>query len=67
MLQSGFVLNSKESTMDEFSDKEVKMTQRDLTFIKATQWDKGWRWGLFVGGMLVAVCNVMAFAAAKFF
>ena len=30
--------------MDEYSDKEVKMTQRELTFIKATQWDKGWRW-----------------------
>lgn len=32
-----------------FSDKEVKMTQRELTFIKAAQWDKDWRWGLFVG------------------
>ena len=53
--------------MDEFSDKEVKMTQRDLTFIKAAEYDKGWRLGLFVGGMLVAVCNVMAFVATKFF
>ena len=47
--------------MDEFSDKEVKMTQRELTFIKAESYDKGWRWGLFVGGMLVAVCNLMFF------
>ena len=31
--------------MDEFSDKEVKMTYRELTFIKAAQYDKGWRWG----------------------
>lgn len=51
--------------MDEFSNKEVKMTQRDLTFIKATEYDKGWRWGLFVGGMLVAVCNVAAFLFTK--
>ena len=51
--------------MDEFSDKEVKMTQRELTFIKATQWDKGWRWGLFVGGMLVAVTNVVALLFTK--
>ena len=39
----------RSETMDEFSDKEVKMTQRELTFIKAAQYDKGWRWGLFVG------------------
>lgn len=32
--------------MDEFSNKEIKMTQRDLTFIKAVEWDKGWRWGI---------------------
>lgn len=51
--------------MDEFSDKEIKMTQRELTFIKATQWDKGWRWGLFVGGMFVAVCNLAAFLFTK--
>ncbi len=51
--------------MDEFSDKEVKMTQRELTFIKANQWDKGWRWGLFVGGMLVAVTNVAALLFTK--
>lgn len=52
--------------MDEFSNKEVKMTQRELTFIKAAQWDKGWRWGLFVGGMIVAVANVAAFLFTKF-
>lgn len=51
--------------MDEYSDKEVKMTQRELTFIKATQWDKGWRLGLFVGGMFVAVTNVAAFLFTK--
>ena len=51
--------------MDEFSDKEVKMTQRELTFIKAKQWDKGQRWGLFVGGMFVAVTNIAAFLFAK--
>ena len=51
--------------MDEFSDKEVKMTQRELTFIKAAQYDKGWRCGLFVGGMFVAVTNVAAFLFAK--
>lgn len=50
--------------MNEFSDKEVKMTQRELTFIKAAQYDKGWRWG-FVGGMLVAVTNVAAFLFTK--
>lgn len=52
--------------MDEFSNKEVKMTQRELTFIKATQWDKGWRWGLFVGGMIVAVANLGVFIMTKF-
>lgn len=52
--------------MDEFSNKEVKMTQRELTFIKATQWDKGWRWGLFVGGMIVAVANLGVFIITKF-
>ena len=51
--------------MDEFSDKEVKMTQRELTFIKDAQFDRGWRWGLFVGGMLVAVTNVIAFLFTK--
>ena len=51
--------------MDEFSDKEVKMTQRDLTFIKAAQYDKGWRWGLFVGGMFVAVTNITALLFTK--
>lgn len=34
--------------MDEFSNKKVEMTQRELTFIKAAEYDKGWRWGLFV-------------------
>ena len=34
------------------------MTQRELTFIKAAQFDKGSRLGLFVGGMFVAVTNV---------
>jgi len=52
--------------MDEFSDKEVKMTQRELTFIKAAQYDKGWRRGLFVGGMIVAVCNLCCFVALNF-
>ena len=51
--------------MDEFSDKEVKMIQRELTFIKSAQYDKGWRWGLFVGGMFVAVTNVAAFLFTK--
>lgn len=51
--------------MDEFSDKEVKMTQRELTFIKAAQWDKGWRLGLIVGGMFVAVTNVAALLFSK--
>ena len=51
--------------MDEFSDKEVKMTQRELTFIKAAEHDRGWRWGLFVGGMFVAVSNVAGFLFAK--
>jgi hypothetical protein len=51
--------------MDEFSDKEVKMTYRELTFIKSAQYDKGWRWGLFVGGMFVAVTNVAAFLFTK--
>lgn len=51
--------------MDEFSDKEVKMTQRELTFIKSAQYDKGWRWGLFVGGMFVAVTNVAALLFTK--
>lgn len=53
--------------MDEFSDKEVKMTQRELTFIKATEFDKGWRRGLFVGVIFVAVCNLCCFVALKFF
>lgn len=51
--------------MDEFSDKEVKMTQRELTFIKAVQYDKGWRWGLIVGGTLVAVTNVVSLLFSK--
>ena len=61
----GLCSKVRSETMDEFSDKEVKMTQRELTFIKATQWDKGWRWGLFVGGMFVAVCNLAAFLFTK--
>lgn len=51
--------------MDEFSNKKVEMTQRELTFIKAAEYDKGWRWGLFVGGMIVAVTNVTAFLFTK--
>jgi len=51
--------------MDEYSNNKVEMTQRELTFIKSAQWDKGWRWGLFVGGMMVAVCNVAAFLFTK--
>lgn len=51
--------------MDEFSNKKIDMTQRELTFIKAVEWDKGWRWGLFVGGMFVAVTNVAAFLFTK--
>lgn len=51
--------------MDEFSDKEVKMTQRELTFIKAVQYDKGWRWGMIVGGTLVAVTNVVSLLFSK--
>lgn len=51
--------------MDKFSDKEVKMTQRELTLIKAAEYDKGWRGGLFVGGMFVAVTNVAAFLFTK--
>ena len=61
----GLCSKVRSKTIDEFSDKEVKMTQRELTFIKANQWDKGWRWGLFVGGMLVAVTNVAAFLFTK--
>jgi len=52
--------------MDEYSNNKVEMTQRELTFIKSAQWDKGWRWGLFVGGMMVAVCNLLAFVFTKF-
>lgn len=52
--------------MDEFSNKKVDITQRELTFIKAAEYDKGWRLGLFVGGMLVAVANVAAFLFTKF-
>ena len=55
----------RSKTMDEFSNKEIKMTQRDLTFIKAVEWDKGWRWGLFVGAMAVAVSNVAAILFIK--
>lgn len=51
--------------MDEFSNNKVDMTQRELTFIKAAEFDKGWRRGLFVGGMFVAVTNVAAFLFAK--
>lgn len=51
--------------MDEYSNNKVEMTQRELTFIKATELDKGWRKGLFVGGMLVAVANVAAFLFTK--
>ena len=32
---------------------------------KAAQYDKGWRLGLFVGGMFVAVTNVAAFLFTK--
>ena len=57
--------SERSKTIDEYSDKEVKMTQCELTFIKATEWDKGWSFGLFVGGMLVAVCIVAAFLFTK--
>ena len=53
--------------MDEYSNNKVEMTQRELTFIKSAEWDKGWRWGLFVGGMIVAVANLGFFAMIKFF
>lgn len=53
--------------MDEFSNNKVDMTQRELTFIKAAEFDKGWRSGLFVGGMIVAVCNLCCFITLKFF
>lgn len=51
--------------MDEFSNKKIDMTQRELTFIKAVEWDKGWRWGLFVGAMVVAASNVAAILFIK--
>ena len=51
--------------MDEYSDKEVKMTQRELTFIKAAEHDKGWRRGLFVGAIFDAVSIVAAFLFTK--
>lgn len=53
--------------MDEFSNKKVDLTQRELTFIKAEEFDKGWRRGMFVGGMIVAVANLSFFAIMKFF
>ena len=52
--------------MDEYSNNKVEMTKRELTFIKAEEWDKGWRKGLFVGGMIVAVANLCFFAIIKF-
>ena len=48
--------------MDEFSNKKVDLTQRELTFIKAEEFDKGWR-----RGMIVAVANLSFFAIMKFF
>ena len=53
--------------MDEFSNNKVDMTQRELTFIKAAEFDKGWRRGLFVGVIFVAVCNLCCFVALNFF
>ena len=37
------------TNLDAFSDKKIEMTQKELTFIKDAEWDKGWRWGLLVG------------------
>lgn len=48
-------------------NNKVEMTQRELTHIKAEEFDKGWRRGLFVGGMIVAVANLFCFAIIKFF
>ena len=45
---------------------KIEMTNRELTHIKAEEWDKGWRWGLFVGGMIVALANVGVFILTKF-
>lgn len=47
-------------------DNKIEMTNRELTHIKAEEWDKGWRKGLFVGGMIVALANVGFFILTKF-
>lgn len=52
--------------MDEFSNNKIDITQRELTYIKAAEFDKGWRRGLFVGGMIVAVANLGVFIMTKF-
>ena len=51
--------------MDEFSDKEVKMTQRELTHIKSECYDRGWRYGMMVGGIIAAVCFIVLFAVTN--
>lgn len=45
---------------------KVEMTKSELKHIKAEEWDKGWRKGLFVGGMIVALANVGFFILTKF-
>jgi len=38
----------------------MKYTDNEIKVIKAREFDKGWRYGLLVGSLIVTVCVIIA-------